>query len=95
MDRIIMHAYYTSANGDPAEFAYAMQESGLQAEVKAEEGCIEYDYYTALDGSKKVLLVEGWKNAECLERHINGAVMSRIRALKEKYGLETKLERYE
>ena len=95
MDRIVLHAYYTSETGNPADFACEMQESGLQAEVKAEEGCIEYDYYVPLDGSKKVLLIEGWKNAECLERHKNSDIMARIKAMKARYGLETVLEKYE
>ncbi len=95
MDRIVLHAYYTGEAGNPVNFAREMQESGLQAEVKAEEGCLGYDYYSALDGSGKVLLVEGWKNEECLEHHKNGDIMAEIRAMKARYGLETMLEKYE
>lgn len=94
MNRIINHAYYTGENEAPLKFAFEMQTCGLQAAVKAEDGCLEYDYYAALDGSEKVILVEGWKDAECLESHMNGEVMQKIRDLKAKYGLETKLEIY-
>ena len=95
MDRIILHCSYTRENGDPREFAYEMQNSGLQAEVKAEEGCIEYDYYAPLDGSDKVLLVEGWQNDELLERHKNSDIMAKIRALKDEMGIITNIERFD
>lgn len=95
MENIILHVYYKGADDNAAKFAEEMMNGGLQKEVKAEQGCIQYDYFKPADGSSGVLLLECWKDAEALAAHSVSPAMEKIRALKTKYALETKIERYE
>ena len=94
MDRIILHVYYTGAPGAAEEFMHDMISSGIQQEVKAENGCLQYDYFIPEGSKDTVLLLEGWQNADALSAHSNGEVMKKIRATKAKYAIETVIEKY-
>ena len=94
MANIIIHCYYKGAEGAVKGFFDEMQ-AGLQADVYAEDGCIQYDYFlSAKDGSAGVLL-EKWCDRAALDAHQNGAPMSKLLKVKEKYNIETKVEIYE
>ena len=94
MDRIILHVYYNGENGAAETFVREMAASGIQQEVKAEAGCLQYDYFVPVEGGNTVLLLEGWKDAESLSAHSCGEVMKKIKAAKEKYGVITEIEKY-
>ncbi len=94
MANIIIHCYYKGAEGAAKGFFEEMQ-SGLQKDVYAEDGCIQYDYYlSAKDGGAGVLL-EKWRDRAALDAHQKGVPMQKLLKVKEKYGLETKVEIYE
>jgi len=94
MDRIVLHVYYKGEAGKAKAFAEEMQH-GLRAEVLAEDGCLQYDYFLPIGDEKGALLLEGWRDQAALSKHANGDVMKKLKAVKEKYGLETTIERYE
>ena len=94
MANIIIHCHYSGAADAVRGFFEEMQ-AGLQRDVYAEDGCLQYDYYiSARDGGAGVLL-EKWRDAEALAAHSKGVPMSKLLPLKEKYGLETRVEVYE
>ena len=94
MATIIIHCYYRGAEGAVRGFFEEMQ-SGLQQDVYAEDGCMQYDYYlSAKDGSAGVLL-EKWRDRAALDAHQNGVPMSKLLPVKDRYGLETRVEIYE
>ena len=94
MANIIIHCYYKGAEGAVKGFFDEMQ-AGLQADVYAEDGCIQYDYFlSAKDGSAGVLL-EKWRDRTALDAHQKGVPMSKLLKVKEKYNIETKVEIYE
>ena len=95
MDRIVLHVYYSGENGKAAAFAKEMISGGLQKMVYSEEGCLQYEYYTPLDDTDKILLLEAWRDEECIRRHQNSENMKKIKEMKAKFGLETVIERYE
>lgn len=95
MANVIIHCYYTGEDGAVRRFVDEMQDSGLQKEVWDEDGCLQYDYFISARDENVGVLVEKWRNAAALEAHSKGAPMSRLLLVKEKYGLETKVERYE
>lgn len=95
MEKVILHAIYTGDDGKPLAFAKEILESGIQQQVKNEKGCNQYDYFVPLDGSNKVVLLENWENEAFMEEHKLGEPMAKIKELKAKYGIETKLERYQ
>lgn len=95
MGNIVLHVYYTGAAGRAAAFVAEMQSSGLQAQVQAEDGNLQYDYFTSTADGATVLLLEKWRDGKALQAHIDGDVMRQLKAVKEKYALSTRLERYE
>ncbi|MGM9661845.1 MAG: putative quinol monooxygenase [Oscillospiraceae bacterium] len=95
MDSIVLHVYYTGEEELLRAFAREMRQSGLQQGVREEDGCGQYDYFFPADGSGTLLLLERWRDASALEAHLARPRMGEIRALKERFGLETRMERYE
>lgn len=93
MKGILLHVSY---RGEQARaFADEMQQSGLRAAVRAEAGCMQYDYYLPLAEKDCVLLIEHWCDQATLDAHSAGEPMAQLKALKAKYGLETSIERFE
>ena len=94
MANVIVHTYYKGAEGAVKGFFEEMQ-AGLQKDVYAEDGCIQYDYFlSAKDGGAGVLL-EMWRDMAALDAHRKGVPMSKLLPVKAKYNLETKVEIYE
>ncbi len=83
---------YTARPGMAAAFVEKLQTSGLQAKVKAEAGCLGYDYYLSAQDDT-VLLREHWQSEEHLRAHLSQPHMAEIRAVKEEFILSTTLMR--
>ena len=93
MENIVLHVYYT---GEKARaFVEEMESGGLQAAVKAEDGCLQYDYFLPTRDAGVALLLEKWRDKTAIEAHNASENMVKLKATKAKYGLETKIERYE
>lgn len=95
MDRIILHVRYTCCPGKAAAFVDALKDSGLQAAVRGEDGCLQYDYHLSCEAADTVVLIEGWRDAAALAVHQKQPRMSEIQRLKEPYVVSTSVERYE
>ena len=65
---------------------------GLRKAVLAEEGCLGYDYYRAVDDPDVLMLVELWKDRAAQQLHLTLPHMQALPPVKEQYVLETKLE---
>ena len=89
MEGILLHVLYRGEKAN--DFASEMERSGL----RAEEGCIQYDYYQPLAEEKCVLLVERWRDRAALDKHSAGEPMAKLKALKASYDLATTVERFE
>ena len=95
MENIILHVYYRSKNGTAEDFVRAVKESGVQEKVRAEDGCLQYDYHLSLEESDTVVLLEKWRDSDALAAHMQQPHMAKLKELKERFALETVLERYE
>ncbi len=91
---ITINLYYTGTNGSAREFAREMVESGVVAEVRAEEGNERYEYFFPMDDPETVLLIDRWKDQQALDIHHKSPMMKKIAALRNKYGLRLRIERY-
>lgn len=58
--------------------------------TRREEGALRYDYYISAADADTVLLVERWRSAEAQAAHI-----AELKRIKEKYVLETAVEKFE
>jgi quinol monooxygenase YgiN len=56
------------AAGQTASFASAFK--ALQAVVRQEEGCEQYELFQSLDDADKLVILERWASQELLERHM-------------------------
>ena len=91
---ITINIYYTGKNGSAGSFAEEMEQSGIADRIRAEEGNLRYEYFTPLCSENTVLLIDCWKDQAALDLHHSSAMMREIAALREKYDLHMKVERY-
>jgi quinol monooxygenase YgiN len=91
---ITVNLYYTGKDGSARRFAEEMVATGVVAEVRAEEGNLRYEYFFAMDDPETVLLIDQWRDQAALDFHHKSPVMAKIAALRDKYHLRLRVERY-
>ena len=94
MNAITIQVFYTCRSGQAGTFVQAVKDSGVQEKIRAEEGCLRYDYHISCELPDTVVLLEQWQSAAAQERHMSQPHMAQLRKLKEEYTVETKLEQY-
>ena len=77
---ITVNIYYTSVNGAARAFA--------------EDGNLRYEYFFPMNDPETVLLIDSWRDQTALDKHHESRMMAQIAALREKYDLHMKVERY-
>ena len=90
---IVVLLKYTGKNGNAQRFAREMEESGIAAQIRQEEGNLRYDYYLTLADPETVLLIDEWKDQQALDVHHATPMMGEIMKLREKYDLHVRAER--
>ena len=95
MENIILHVYYHCKSGAAQDFVRAIKDSGVQALVRAEDGCMQYDYHLSLEENDTVVLLEKWRDSDALAAHMQQPHMETLKELKSRFALDTILERYE
>lgn len=91
---IIVHIYYSGSRGNAKRFSDEMLSSGIVDAIRAEAGNIRYDYFLPVGDEETVLLIDSWQDQHALDRHHASPMMAQIIALREKYDLHMKVERY-
>ena len=71
-----------------------MIKSGTVEQVKSEDGNLRYEYFQPIDDPETVLLIDSWNDQAAIDVHHASPMMQTIAALREKYGLKMKVERY-
>ena len=66
-------------------FIQKVTETGILAAVRAENGCIRYDYYFSAANEDEVFLFEEWTSQAHQQIHMNQPHMPQLRQIKEKY----------
>lgn len=92
---LTVNLYYTGKNGNARKFVEEMVSSGIVDEVRAEEGNERYEYFFPMDDPETVLLIDRWRNQEALDIHHKSEMMKKIAALRDKYELRLRVERYD
>ena len=91
---MILHVTYTMKPGAREAFIRAIEEAGIDVATRAEEGCVQYDFFYAAQKADTVLLVEQWENADVLKTHTTMPHYKQLGALKEQYVLSTAIEKF-
>lgn len=91
---ITVNLYYTGENGNALKFAKEMLESGVVADIRAEKGNLRYEYFQPVEDPETILLIDSWEDQESIDVHHASPMMGKLAALREKYDLHMKVERY-
>ena len=91
---ITVNIYYTGVNGNAHKFAREMIDSGIVAKIKDEKGNLRYEYFCPLEDDETILLIDSWENQEAIDVHHASEMMDQIIALRNKYDLQMKVDRY-
>ena len=91
---ITVNLYYTGSNGSARAFAEEMVGRGIAAAIRAEEGNLRYEYFFPMNDPETVLLIDQWRDQTAIDAHHASPMMAQIAALREKYDLHMKVERF-
>ena len=95
MENIILHVYYRCKSGAAEDFVRSVKDSGVQALVRAEDGCIQYDYFLSFEESDTVVLLEKWRDSDALAAHMQQPHMETLKEFKSRFVQDAVIERYE
>lgn len=82
---------YLVKDGLGREFVSQLEKSGVANKVRREDGCLRYDYYFKSWDDDTVLLFEEWASKAHQEVHLTQPHIKELKALKEKYVLNTEM----
>ena len=91
---ITVNLYYTGTGGSARAFAEEMVLSGTVAAIRAEDGNVRYEYFFPMDDPETVLLIDQWRDQAAIDAHHASPMMAQIAALREKYDLHMRVERF-
>ena len=89
-----MYTIYVKFQCVPAKreaFLEKMKQTGILDAIRAEDGCIKYDYYLSEKDPDELLLVEQWESKEHQQLHITLPHMDHMREFKDTYIASTQL----
>ena len=92
---IAVNLYYRGENGSARAFAAEMEQRGIAAAIRAEEGNLKYQYYFLMDDPETVLLIDVWRDQAAIDTHHKSPMMAQLAALREQYDLHMTAERYQ
>ena len=91
---ITVNLYYTGTNGSARAFAEEMVRTGVVSAIRTEDGNLRYEYFFPMDDPETGLLIDQWRDQEAIDVHHASPMMGQIAALREKYDLHMKVERF-
>ena len=91
---ITVNLYYTGTDGSARAFAEEMVQSGTAAAIRAEDGNLRYEYFFPMEDPETVLLIDQWRDQAAIDAHHASPMMGQIAALREKYDLHMRVERF-
>ena len=91
---ITVNLSYKGINGNARAFAEEMEASGIAEDIRKEPGNLRYQYFQPLDDPETILLIDSWTDQAAIDAHHATPMMARLAALREKYDLHMKAERF-
>lgn len=82
---LTLYVKYTAKPGCRENYIRTIVSEGILSAIRAEEGCIRYDYYFSAQEENVVLLIEQWESEAHQRIHMQQPHMARLRELKEQY----------
>lgn len=72
-------------------FIQKVKETGILDAIRAEDGCIKYDYYLSEKDPDEILLIEQWESKEHQQIHLTQPHMVLLKSFKDDYITKTVL----
>ena len=79
---LLLNVTYTMKPGMRDTFLNEVQAQGIQAAVRHEDGCLQYDYYLPVEASDTLLLVERWRDQAAQQVHLATPHMAALGKIK-------------
>ena len=76
-------------------FVVAVKKEGILSAIRAEDGCLRYDYYFSEADENELLLIEAWETKNHQQVHLQQPHMDSLRAMKGDYIKNTTLGEFE
>ena len=92
---LTINILYTGIDGSAKKFAEEMMTTGIVDKIRKEEGNERYEYYFPLEDPESLLLIDTWENQEALDIHHKTPMMEEIAALRKKYKLKMRVQRFQ
>lgn len=90
-----IYVQFRCLDGKREAFVEAVKREGILAAVRAEDGCLRYDYYFSEADANELLLIEAWESKHHQQVHIEQPHMARLREMKDGYIESTTLGEFE
>jgi quinol monooxygenase YgiN len=90
-----IYVQFKCHEGKREAFVEAVKKEGILAAIRAEDGCIRYDYYFSEADENELLLIEAWETKHHQQVHIEQPHMARLREMKDGYIETTELGEFE
>lgn len=92
---ILLHVTYRMTPETRDAFVADLVANRIQELTEQENGNMMYRFSIPLDCRDEVMLTECWKDPDVLTAHFSSANIMVLKALKEKYGVESSIEKFE
>ncbi len=90
-----IYVVFKTFPGKREAFVERAKAEGIVDEIRAENGCIRYDYYFSEKDADEILLIEAWETKEHQQIHIEQPHMAKLRSFKDEYIESTTLGEFE
>lgn len=90
-----IYVKFKCLEGKREGFVERVRKEGILDKIRAEDGCLRYDYYYSESDTNELLLIEAWETKCHQEIHIGQPHMAQLRALKDGYIETTQLGEFE
>ena len=90
-----IYVVFECLDGKREDFCKRVREEGILDAVRAEDGCLRYDYYFSEEDPNQLLLIEAWETKRHQEVHIEQPHMAKLRSFKAEYIETTTLAEFE
>jgi quinol monooxygenase YgiN len=86
-----IYVKYTCLPGKREAFIQTMKETGIVDAIRAENGCVRYDYYLSEKNPDELLLIEQWQTKDHQQVHMTQPHMAQMRTFKDDFVVSTTL----
>jgi len=90
-----IYVLFQCVPGKREAYIEKLKAEGIVSAIRAEDGCIRYEYYFSEKNPDEILLIEAWETKEHQRIHIGQPYMEQMRSFKDDYVVSTKLGEFE